>query len=73
MRQTVSEHEAGTRLDVYLSKVYPERSRAAWQKLIEDRVVLVNGMLTKAGTRLARGDSVETLERATEAAGPHFE
>ncbi|HEX9017088.1 MAG TPA: RluA family pseudouridine synthase, partial [Chloroflexota bacterium] len=59
--------------DAYLSKVYPERSRAAWQKLIEDRVVLVNGLFTKAGTRLACGDLVETLERVTEAAGPHFE
>lgn len=62
MKQTVSEQDAGTRLDVFLAKVYPERSRAAWQKMIEGSLVLVNGMLTRAGERLSVGDSVRVLE-----------
>ena len=62
MRQIVSEQDAGTRLDVFLAKVYPERSRAAWQKMIEVGAVSVNGMLPRAGSRLSAGDSVEVAE-----------
>ncbi len=66
MRQTVTEQDAGTRLDVYLAKVHPERSRAAWQKMIEDSLVLVNGMLARAGERLDSGDDVEVIEPVAE-------
>lgn len=62
MRQFVTEQDEGTRLDVFLAKVYPERSRAAWQKSIEEGLVTVNGMLAKAGTRLSEGDQVEVVE-----------
>ena len=62
MRQIVSEQDVGTRLDIFLAKVYPERSRAAWQRMIEERLVSVNGMLAKASTRLALGDVVEIEE-----------
>ncbi|MGE5618338.1 MAG: RluA family pseudouridine synthase [Sphingomonadaceae bacterium] len=62
MREFVSEEDAGTRLDVYLAKVHPERSRAAWQRAIEERLITVNGMLPKAGTRLDEGDEVEIAE-----------
>ncbi len=68
MRLTVSEQDAGTRLDVYLAKANPERSRAGWQKMIEDALVLVNGMFARAGERLSPGDTVEVLEPAGEAA-----
>ncbi len=62
MRQFVTEQDEGTRLDVFLSKVHPERSRAAWQKAIEEGLISVNGMLPKAGTRLAEGDEVEVTQ-----------
>ncbi|MHB0870708.1 MAG: RluA family pseudouridine synthase [Chloroflexota bacterium] len=62
MRESVSEEDAGTRLDVYLAKVHPERSRAAWQRAIEERLVSVNGVLPKTGTRLDAGDEVEIAE-----------
>ncbi len=62
MIQIVSEQDAGTRLDVYLAKVNPERSRASWQKMIEDSLVLVNGMLARAGERLSTGDAVEVQQ-----------
>jgi 23S rRNA pseudouridine1911/1915/1917 synthase len=61
VKQIVSEQDAGTRLDVYLAKVHPERSRASWQKMIEDSLVLVNGMLTRSGERLSLGDTVEVI------------
>ncbi len=62
MRQVVSEQDAGTRLDVFLAKVHPERSRAAWQRTIEEGLVSVNGMLPRASTKLAEGDVVEVTE-----------
>lgn len=62
MRQIVSEQDAGTRLDVYLVKMAPDRSRASWQKMIEGSLVLVNGMPARAGGRLSTGDAVEVLQ-----------
>lgn len=62
MRQFVTEQDEGTRLDVFLAKVYPERSRATWQRAIEGGLISVNGMLPKAGTRLAEGDEVEVTQ-----------
>ena len=70
MRQVVSEQDAGTRLDVFLAKVHPERSRAAWQKTIEEGLVSVNGMLPRAGTKLAEGDVVEVTEAPTRPPAP---
>ena len=63
MREIVSEQDAGTRLDVFLAKVHPERSRAGWQRMIEEGLVTVNGMLPRPGTRLSAGDAVEIEER----------
>lgn len=62
MRQIVSEQDAGTRLDAYLARVHPDRSRASWQKMIEDSLVVVNGTAARAGERLSIGDAVEVLQ-----------
>lgn len=62
MRQIVAEQDAGIRLDVYLAKVFPERSRAAWQKTIDEGLVTANGVPVRASTRLAAGDVVEVAE-----------
>jgi 23S rRNA pseudouridine1911/1915/1917 synthase len=67
VRATISEQDAGTRLDVYLAKVHPDRSRAAWQKAIEEGAVRVNGVSTKVSTRLSAGDLLETSEQAAPA------
>ncbi|MGI5837787.1 MAG: RluA family pseudouridine synthase [Chloroflexota bacterium] len=64
MREIVSEQNDGTRLDVYLAKIHPEKSRAAWQRAIEDGLVFVNGMLPRASTKLSAGNTVEIIERA---------
>lgn len=64
MRRFVTEQDAGTRLDTFLAKVDPERSRTAWQKAIDERLVSVNGTLARAGTRLEAGDRVEVAEPA---------
>jgi 23S rRNA pseudouridine1911/1915/1917 synthase len=70
VRQFVTEQDEGTRLDVFLAKVYPERSRAAWQKAIEEGLITINGMLPKAGTRLAEGDEVEVASPGERPPGP---
>lgn len=66
MRATVSEQDSGTRLDAYLAKVYPERSRAAWQKMIEDSQVLLNHSPSKPSARLSLGDDVTVLESSVD-------
>ncbi|MFQ5673607.1 MAG: RluA family pseudouridine synthase [Nitrospinales bacterium] len=61
MRQFEFEIDASrqkTRLDVFLSEVQPEFSRAYLQRLIEDRHVVVNGGAVRAGYRLRAGDCV---------------
>lgn len=70
MRQIVSEQNDGTRLDVYLAKVHPERSRAAWQRAIDEGLISVNGMLPRSSTKLSTGDTVEITEPAKQAPIP---
>jgi 23S rRNA pseudouridine1911/1915/1917 synthase len=65
VRESISEQDAGTRLDVYLAKVHPDRSRAAWQKAIEEGVVRVNGVPAKVSARLNSGDALEIVAQAT--------
>ena len=48
-----------SRLDQYLSKLHPDRSRSYIQKLITDGYVRVNDRLSRAGTKVKRGDRIE--------------
>jgi len=48
-----------TRLDVFLSEVQPDFSRAYLQRLIEDRHVTVNGGAARASYKLRAGDHVD--------------
>jgi 23S rRNA pseudouridine1911/1915/1917 synthase len=64
-------HEAGERLDAWLAQQSPEKSRNAFQKLIRDGGVLVNGKIAKAHYTLKSGDSVE-VRKASEIAGADF-
>lgn len=55
----VPEHEAGERLDAWLVQRFPERSRTAFQKLIKEGGVLVNGKPAKVHRVLRENDAVE--------------
>jgi 23S rRNA pseudouridine1911/1915/1917 synthase len=55
----VPEHEAGERLDAWLVQQFPETSRNAFQKLIKEGGVFVNGKAAKAHYALKPEDIVE--------------
>jgi 23S rRNA pseudouridine1911/1915/1917 synthase len=50
---------AGLRLDAYLAKALPDISRARVQTLIENGQVTVDGIATKAKTKLKGGEAIE--------------
>lgn len=50
---------AGERLDKTLAEQHPELSRAQWQRLIADGLVLVNGKSAKGSLRLDGSESIE--------------
>lgn len=60
----VPEHEAGERLDAWLAQQDASRSRTAFQKLIKEGGVLVNGRPAKAHYVVKADDAVE-LEAAS--------
>lgn len=69
MKQTflVCEHDAGTRIDVFLKEACPDLSRSFLQKLLKSQDILVNGAAVKANYKVAFGDKVEiTIPAATE-------
>ncbi len=61
MKQTllVSPEEKGGRIDVTISRAFPELSRSHVQKLLKSQAVLVNGMPVKANYKTLEGDCVE--------------
>jgi len=59
-KYVVPEHEAGERLDAWLAQQDSSRSRTAFQKLIKDGGVTVNGKKAKAHLVVKDGDVVET-------------
>jgi 23S rRNA pseudouridine1911/1915/1917 synthase len=56
---TVSDQEANSRLDKLLSLHFPDYSRSYFQYLIEQRCVLVNGLLLKKRETPQSGDEIE--------------
>ena len=54
----VHPHDAGMRLDHFLTRCYPDHSRSAFNKLITSAQVRVNGQPTKAGHRLRSNEIV---------------
>jgi 23S rRNA pseudouridine1911/1915/1917 synthase len=56
---SVSEEDAGTRLDAYLATQIQGWSRARLQRLIEAQEVLVNGNVTKPSYKLQTKDEIE--------------
>ncbi|MFN2105466.1 MAG: RluA family pseudouridine synthase [Candidatus Promineifilaceae bacterium] len=51
--------DAGGRLDKVLARQLPELSRAQWQRLISEGLVLVNGLPAKASQQLAGGELIK--------------
>jgi 23S rRNA pseudouridine1911/1915/1917 synthase len=59
----VASHEAGLRLDVYLSLKDLGLSRSQIKKSVDDKLVRVNGFHCKVSYRLRSGDTVEIDKR----------
>jgi len=55
---TVEARGHGWRVDHYLSRIFPNHSRALFQKAIEQQTVLVNGLVVKASRRLRVNDRI---------------
>lgn len=53
---TVESRAHGWRVDHYLARLFPNYSRALFQKAIDSRAVLVNGLAVKASRRLRVND-----------------
>ena len=56
---TVEDRAHGWRVDHYLTRLYPNFSRAAFQRVIDDGAVLVNGLPVKMSRRLHVNDSLQ--------------
>ena len=69
---TVESRAHGWRVDYYLARLYPNYSRALFQKAIEQQAVLVNGLAVKASRRLRVNDllSVRLPEQADQTLPP---
>ena len=69
---TVEARAHGWRVDHYLTRLFPNYSRALFQKAIEQGAVLVNGLAVKASRRLRVNDilSVRLPEVADETLAP---
>ena len=69
---TVESRAHGWRVDHFLARLYPNYSRALFQKAIEQQAVLVNGLAVKASRRLRVNDllSVRLPEQADQTLPP---
>ncbi len=67
----VNEHEAGVRLDAFLSEHIEDWSRSRLKKLIDDGDVTVNNGAVKSSYKLRKGDSIEV--ELTESPDERFE
>ena len=56
---TVEARAHGWRVDYYLTRIFPNHSRALFQRAINENAVLVNGLPVKASRRLRVNDRIE--------------
>jgi RluA family pseudouridine synthase len=54
----ITSHQAGVRLDSYLSQKFPFLTRSGWQKRLDDQEVLVNATKRKSSYILREGDAI---------------
>lgn len=59
MEHIIEEKDKSTRLDVYVQKIYSDRTRSFIKNLIEKGDITVNGEIVKAGFSLRAGDIVD--------------
>lgn len=59
LKVVVEARAHGWRIDHYLTRLHPNFSRAAFQRVIDDKGVLVNGLPVKIARRLRVNDCVE--------------
>lgn len=62
MKVQINEENIGSRLDIFLMGVYPDKTRSHIKHMIEDGVVLVNGSVQKAGYSIKISDDIEIGE-----------
>ena len=63
----VSDQDELQRLDVYLTKELKNLTRSKIQKLIDEHMILVNGVSQKSSFRLRPGDRIEVqFEESTQ-------
>jgi 23S rRNA pseudouridine1911/1915/1917 synthase len=55
----ISDENAGTRIDLFLTLKYPQESRSSIRKWFDRGAVLVNGLPVKPAHRLHAGDQIE--------------
>lgn len=58
----INNEDIGLRLDKYLLKIYPEKTRSHIKHWIEDGVVLVNNKVVKAGYEIKASDDIQMGE-----------
>lgn len=59
LKSIVEARAHGWRIDHYLVRLYPNFSRAAFQRVLDDGGVLINGLPVKMSRRLRVNDSIE--------------
>ena len=61
LTHTITSDQSGERLDKALAELFPDHSRAQWQRLIKEEVVQINGQPAKASYRLEGGDQITAV------------
>lgn len=63
IKHVVDKDEAGLRLDLFLLKNYPDRSRSSLAKIVKDGLVQVNSNIAKTGYKVHLGDKITLFDR----------
>ncbi|MDP2625222.1 MAG: RluA family pseudouridine synthase [Candidatus Peregrinibacteria bacterium] len=61
----ITPKQSGIRLDAWLAKTYPEKSRSSWQKRIKAGEILINGEISNAHHSLKETDYIQ-IKNATQ-------
>lgn len=70
MADIIYDKDVPTRLDSYLSKLFPDLSRSYLSKQIDSGLISVNDVLAKPSQKLKTGDKISYPERAVELPTP---
>src|SRR5687768_12402666 len=56
---SVDEESAGERIDTFLARQVAEVSRSRWSKLLDQKLITVDGQVASPATRLKAGQSID--------------